>query len=122
MAVPKKRSWGGWIFLLLIIAAAGGYWYWREKHPAQKVIEFKTAAATQGDIVQTVTANGQLNAVTNVQVGTQVSGILKDIMVDFNSRVTNGQVIAKIDPSTYEQNITQEEADLENAKAALEYA
>jgi HlyD family secretion protein len=122
MSVPKKRSWGGWIFLLVVIAAAGGYWYWREKHPARKLVEFKTATVGIGDIIQTVTANGQLNAVTNVQVGTQVSGILKEIGVDFNSHVTNGQVIAKIDPSTYEQSITQEQADLENAKAAQEYA
>lgn len=122
MSEPKKRRWGGWIVLLVLIAAGGGYYYWRTKHPSKKPVEFKTAEVVRGDIIQAVTANGQLSPVKSVQVGTQVSGIIMDIMVDFNSAVTNGQVIAQIDPSTYKQNITQSEADLQNAQAALEYA
>ncbi len=123
MSAPKKRSWGGLVFLLVILAAAGGgIWYWRKNSTAKKPVEFKTAEVARGDIVQIVTANGQLSPVKNIQVGTQVSGIIEEIMVDFNSHVTNGQVIAKIDPSTYQQQITQAEADLENAQAALEYA
>jgi HlyD family secretion protein len=60
--------------------------------------------------------------VKNVTVGSQVSGIITKIHVDFNSRVTNGQLVAEIDPSTYLQNITQSEAEVANSKAALELA
>ncbi len=73
-------------------------------------------------MTQSVTANGQINPVKNVQVGSQISGIIKELYVDFNAQVTNGQLVAQIDPSTYEQNLTQANAELANAKAGLEYA
>jgi HlyD family secretion protein len=121
--IPKKRSrpWK-WIFLLLLLVAGAAGWRWYAKQSKEVPLDYKTAAVTPGDLTQVVTANGQLNAVKNVTVGSQVSGIITDIKVDFNSRVTNGQVIAQIDPSTYEQNITQAKAELANATAGLELA
>src|SRR5438046_6669982 len=117
----KKRYWK-WIIVPVLLAAAFGGWRWYQVHSKEGPLDYKTAAVSRGDLTQAVTANGQINAVKNVTVGSQVSGIITDIKADFNSRVTNGQVVAQIDPSTYQQNITQSDADLASAKAALELA
>jgi HlyD family secretion protein len=123
MAVKRKRiNWGTWIVLLVIIGGAAGGAIWYRSKSKEQPVQLKTAQVNRGDIVQAVTANGALSPVKNVQVGSQVSGIIKQIYADFNSRVTNGQIIAKIDPSTYEQNIMSANAELANAQAALEYA
>ena len=118
----QSSGFGKWIGLLLLAGAGFGGWRWYSQKSEEAPVEYKTAAAAKGDLVQQVTANGQLSPVKNVTVGTQVSGIVKDVLVDFNSRVTNGQVIARIDPSTYEQSLEQANAELANAKAAMEYA
>jgi HlyD family secretion protein len=122
--MPAKKSSGGWkwFVVLLLVAGALAGWRWYAKKPDGSAPDYKTITVAKGDITQTVTANGQLNAVKNVTVGSQVSGIITDIKVDYNSIVTNGQVIAQIDPSTYQQNITQSEAELANASAGLELA
>ncbi len=116
-----KRS-GIWKWLLVLVVLGGGLtaWYWYQKGSKEAPLEFKTATVARGDIIQVVTANGQISPVKSVTVGSQVSGIITDIRVDFNSQVTNGQVVAQIDPSTYQQNITQSDADLANAQAASE--
>jgi multidrug efflux pump subunit AcrA (membrane-fusion protein) len=68
---------------------------------------YRTDPVSLGDIQQAVTATGTVNAVTTVQVGTQVSGTIKTLYVDFNSRVTKGQLIAQIDPSTFVSHVQQ---------------
>jgi HlyD family secretion protein len=83
---------------------------------------YRTDAVTRGDIQQAVTATGTVNAVTTVQVGTQVSGTIKTLYVDFNSRVKKGQLIAQIDPSTFESQVQQAQANLLSAQANLEKA
>ena len=83
---------------------------------------YRTDPVTLGDIQQTVTATGTVNAVTTVQVGTQVSGTIKTLYVDFNSRVKKGQLIAQIDPSTFESQVQQAKANLLSAEANLEKA
>jgi HlyD family secretion protein len=121
MAAPKRTGWVKWVVLLLVVAAAGAGWRWYAERDDDDV-EYRTATIAHGDLTQSVTANGQINPVKNVQVGSQISGIIKDLYVDFNSPVTNGQVIAQIDPSTYDQNLGVAQADLANGKAMLEYA
>ena len=74
----------------------------------------------RGDLTQTVTATGTLNPVLNVTVGSQVSGLIRRLYVDFNSIVKSNEVIAEIDPSTYEAALEQAKADLANAKANAE--
>src|SRR5689334_15509717 len=119
----NKRGWVKWLVIFILLGAVGyAGWQWYGKREKDSPIEYKTAPVARGDVIQQVTANGQISPVKNVTVGTQVSGIVKDLYVDFNSRVTNGQLIARIDPSTYEQNLEQAEAELANAKAGLEYA
>ena len=86
----------------------------------------KTAQVTRGDIVEVVPATGTLEAVTTVQVGTQVGGIIQELYADFNDIVRKGQVIARIDPTLVQTqieqqraNVTRAEADLERLKVAL---
>jgi HlyD family secretion protein len=74
------------------------------------------------DITSTVTATGQLTAVVNVQVGSQISGNIKKLYADFNTRVKAGQVVAELDPATFEAAVMQSEGELAAAKAALELA
>ena len=83
---------------------------------------YQTATATRGPITQAVTATGTLNPVVNVQVGSQVSGNISKLFVDFNSQVKAGQVVAQIDPALFQATVTQAEGDLASAQAALELA
>src|SRR5436853_7493180 len=83
---------------------------------------YQTANVTRGPITQLVTATGTLNPVTNVQVGSQVSGNIQKLSADFNSQVKAGQVVAQIDPALFQATVTQAEGDLANAQAALELA
>lgn len=83
---------------------------------------FQTTAVTRGSITQAVTATGTLNPVVNVQVGSQVSGNISKLFVDFNSQVKAGQVVAQIDPSLFQAAVTQAEGDLASAQAALDLA
>ncbi|MGE5324670.1 MAG: efflux RND transporter periplasmic adaptor subunit [Actinomycetota bacterium] len=84
--------------------------------------QYYTARVENGDIKQVVEATGTINAVITVQVGSQVSGTISRLNVDFNSRVKKGQVIAQIDPALFEGVLSQAKADYENAKANLAVA
>ena len=90
------------------------------KHPAATTLE--TSAVKRGDLTQKITATGLISAVKSVDVGSQISGTILKLFVDFNSVVTNGQVIAQIDPALYQANVHQTEGNLNNVKAALELA
>jgi HlyD family secretion protein len=83
---------------------------------------YQTATITRGAITQAVTATGTLNPVVNVQVGSQVSGNIAKLFVDFNSQVKAGQVVAQIDPALFQATVTQAEGDLASSQAALELA
>jgi HlyD family secretion protein len=114
----KRRIWigGG----LLVVALAGGAWYLTQR--GDNAVRYQTADVTRGDLTQLVTATGQLNPVVNVQVGCQISGTIQKLFVDYNSPVTNGQIVAQLDPATYRANLLQAEGDLANARAALKLA
>lgn len=116
--MANRKSYKGWIFLLIILGAAGGgFWWWRSRPAAAAVVEYRTAAVARGDIVQNVTATGQLSPFISVDVGSQVSGNILKLYADFNSNVTNGQLIAELDPATYEARMIQAESELANARA-----
>jgi HlyD family secretion protein len=115
--MAKSKSYGGLIFLVLVVVGGGaGAWYYfngrTEKEP-----EFQTTKVQKGDITQAVTATGDLQPVTSVDIGAQVSGQIKEVLVDFNSVVKAGDVLAKIDPAIAEQKVNQAQADLASAKA-----
>ena len=110
------------VVMLLLFIAAGAVSFWLLKNSNTRRQQYLTATVTRGDLTQVVTATGQLNPVVNVQVGSQISGIIQKLLVDFNSDVKEGQVIAQIDPATYEASVHQNEAEVSNAKSALELA
>ncbi len=107
--------------LLLVLGAAGGalYWYYGLR-PTAPAFTVATSAVTRGDVVDTVGATGTVQAVTTVQVGTQVSGTIQSLGADFNSLVAKGQVLARLDPSLFQTQIEQARANLIRAQADLE--
>ncbi len=92
----------------------------RFKKPAS--VEFKTEAAVRTNMVQSVSANGGIAPIRQVQVGSQISGTITEMKVDFNSIVKEGDVLAHIDPATYERSLARVKADLANAAAGLAMA
>jgi HlyD family secretion protein len=111
-----KRHWI-WLTLLLIVAMAStGYMYWRKK---SDVPQYRTATIEKGRLVASVAATGTLQPVISVQVGSQVSGQLKEVLVDFNSLVKKNQLIARIDPESFEYRVRQSQADVDAARAQV---
>jgi HlyD family secretion protein len=107
------------LFLAVAIVAAGiGVWYFNRDDDSAP--QFTTAPVTRGDLTQVVTATGTLNPVTNVTVGSQISGIIQKLYADWNSAVKANQIVAQLDPATYKASVAQAEGDLANAKANLE--
>ena len=112
----------GWKWLIVLLLLGGGgvaAWYYLYPHSDEK-IQYQTIAVKRADIVQVVTATGTLNSVISVQVGSQISGNIKQLFADFNTPVKLGQVVALLDPSTYEAAVNQAAGDLASAKATLE--
>ncbi|MDB6028650.1 MAG: efflux transporter, family, subunit [Verrucomicrobiales bacterium] len=120
MADQKSWRWLKWLVALLVLGGVSFAAYYFIKSRGDNEPEYKTSPVGRGDITQVVTATGILNPLLSVQVGSQISGAIQKIMVDYNSPVTEGQVIAQIDPATYQASVHQAEGDLANAKAALE--
>ncbi|HEY4719225.1 MAG TPA: efflux RND transporter periplasmic adaptor subunit [Candidatus Methylomirabilis sp.] len=117
MGRPRGRIIGILVLLALFIGVGGVAWLRSEKSP-----RYRTAPVERGEIVATISASGTLNAVTTVQVGSQISGRIKNLYADFNSRVEKGQLIARIDPDTFEAKVNQAKADVDNAKVAVKDA
>jgi HlyD family secretion protein len=114
-----KKPWMVGVVLLAAVAGAGWWWSQRDTSPAAS---YRSAAIERGTVQATVSASGAVNPVTQVSVGTQVSGQVRDIYVDFNSEVKAGQLIAEIDPKTFEYRVRSAEADLDAARAAVAIA
>jgi len=104
------------VALVIVALALGIYFY--SKKPAEAT--FKTAKVERGDIVSTVAATGNLAAVVTVQVGTQVSGTIQKLYVDFNSPVKKGQMIAQIDPALFAAQLEESRGNYLNAQATLQ--
>src|SRR6184192_4735371 len=107
------------VTVLVIVAAigagAGAYYIWR----GAPDVQVQTSPISHGDIIDTVGATGTLQAVTTVQVGSQVSGNISYLGADFNSIVKKNQVIARLDPSLFEAQLQQAKANLNQARANL---
>lgn len=108
------------VFLLLLVGGGAAAWFYYP-HKEEK-IQYQTATVKHADIVQVVTATGTLNSVISVQVGSQISGNIKQLFADFNTPVKLGQVVALLDPGTYEAVVNQAAGDLASANATLELA
>lgn len=107
------------VLVVLALVGAAGYWIYKVRYEAPPP-SVMTSPVTRGDIVDAVGASGTLEAVTTVQVGTQVSGTIQELYADFNSIVRKGQVIARLDPSLFTTQIDQARANLVRAEADVE--
>jgi len=101
------------------IAAGIGAYVWLTSERAGPAPEYRLARIERGSITAVVAASGTLNAVTTVQVGSQVSGQIKEIYADFNSPVKQNQIIARIDPASFELRVNQARADVDAAQSAV---
>ena len=107
------------IAVIAVLIAGAGIFYYKSRKPE---ISYKTAKIERGTIVSTVAATGNLSAVTTIQVGTQVSGTIQKLYVDYNSRVKKGQPIAEIDPSLFNASVEQSQGNFLSADANLQKA
>lgn len=105
---------------LVLVAVAAWWWLHRDAAPAGSA--YRTTTVERGDIRVAISATGTLSAISTVTIGSQVSGQVTDVLVDFNDKVQKGQVLARIDPSSYEAQIEQGNAQVESARAQLRQA
>ncbi len=111
------------ILIVLLLAAIGaGGWWWMTPKKVSAEERFAIAPVERGSITQTVSANGTLNPVKLVSVGSQVSGIVVKMYADFNDTVKAGQVLLELDPSLIQAQLQQSEANVLSAKASLQLA
>lgn len=111
-----KKWWLWGLLVLLAIGGGLGYKFWAQKNAAPL---YRTVKLEKGTLTASVAASGTLQPVVSVQVGSQVSGLLKEVLVDFNSLVKKGQLIARIDPETFEYKLRQAQADLDAARSQV---
>jgi HlyD family secretion protein len=104
------------ILLVLILTGVAGFYWFSNGNRKQS---FRTAPIERGELLSTISSTGTLNAVVTVQVGTQVSGTIQQMLVDYNSPVKKGMLVARIDPATFEAKVNQAQADLENSRATV---
>lgn len=114
----QKLSWKVWAAGgAALVLIGGGAWWWVQGRTPE--VSYRTGKIERGSLQATVSASGTVNPVTQVSVGTQVSGQIKELYVDFNSEVKAGQLIALIDPETFEYRLRQTQADVDAAQAAV---
>lgn len=114
----KNKKWLIWLIGGIIVV--GGIWYFFLKEEEVK-IRLETVKPEMGEISNSITATGTIQPVDTVAVGTQVSGIIKNLYVDFNSQVKKGQLLATLDPELLHDQVLQINANLQNAKSNLAY-
>ncbi|MFH1496065.1 MAG: efflux RND transporter periplasmic adaptor subunit [Pseudomonadota bacterium] len=110
------------LFLLVCALIAAGVFGWRQYTSVSPELRYKFEVAEKGELKQSVSANGTLNPVTLVNVGTQVSGVVKKLYVDFNDKVEKGQVLLELDPALLNAQVKQSDANVQNAQASIELA
>jgi HlyD family secretion protein len=108
-----------WLTVLLVaaLAGAGGYYYWQQRGTGQ--LDVQTVALTRGDVRRVVSTTGAVNALVTVDVGSQLSGKIGELNVDFSSPVKQGQVLARIEPFTFESAVREQEAGVAIAEANI---
>ena len=116
----KRRLWLGLAGLALVSGIALQFWQpWKKADTGPR---YELGKVEKGALSANVSASGTLSALITVQVGSQVSGQIQDVLADFNTPVRQGQVIARLDPATFQSRVTQAEADLAAAQGAVEVA
>lgn len=115
----KKNRLKKWLFILALIPVTALLLFFWQRTQASNTMAFKTKEATQGDLTVTVTATGNLQPTNQVDVGSELSGIVKSVEADYNSRVKIGQVLAKLDTTLLQAQVIQTRAALESAQAKV---
>ena len=105
------------IGLAIVLLALGGAW-WAQRGGSAEV-QYRTGKIERGDLLASVAASGAVTPVSLVTVGTQVSGQIRDVLVDFNTEVKAGQLLAQIDPESFEYRVRSAQADVDAARAAV---
>lgn len=119
----KSPAANRWLLPTLLAAAALGLaWWFLAAGDGETDAAYRTAPVERGEIRTAISATGTLSATATVEIGTQVSGMLQSIEVDFNDAVRKDQVIARIDPSTFQARLEQASAALSSARASLDEA
>ena len=114
------RRWLRWAVIVLVLLIAGAAaWHFLKPDPTATATKYKTEQAKRGDLTVIVTATGTLKPTNSVDVGSELSGIVKSVEADYNSRVKVGQVLARLDTSKLEATITQSRAALESARSKV---
>jgi HlyD family secretion protein len=116
---PGRKPWRWLALAVLAVAAVAAVAAYRYLSAAGQAPRYRTALVERGPITATVSATGNLNAVITVLVGSQVSGTIKELAVDFNSPVRTSQVIARIDPALFEAVVSQARADVKGARSSV---
>ena len=111
----KKTYWVAGAVVALVLAGGG---VWKTLAGGSDAVQYRTAKIERGSLQATVAASGAVNPVALVTVGSQVSGQIRDLLVDFNSEVKAGQLLAQIDPETFEYRVRSAQADVDAAHAA----
>lgn len=106
----------------VVLAVAAGWWIWQQRSSAGDEGAWRTTQVERGNIRVAISATGSLSATSTVVVGSQISGQVTDVLVDFNDTVERGQVLARIDPSSYQAQIEQGNAQIASARASLAQA
>jgi HlyD family secretion protein len=115
----KKINWKLAAVIVGVLALVGGGAWWYTQKQSASDVQYRTSKIERGNIQASVSASGAVNPVTQVSVGTQVSGQIKELYVDFNSEVKAGQLIAQIDPETFEYRVRSAQADLDASRAQV---
>ena len=110
------------VLLVVVVAVVVGVIRWRRLHPPPKAPRFQSEEVTRGDVLETIQTTGTVQPVTQVQVGSQVSGRILKLHVDFNVQVKKGELIAEIDPTIYQANVARDRANVSTATAQVEGA
>ena len=119
MSRHLKKS---FIIFTLLALAIGGYYFYKQKTAVKPEDLYRFQEISQGDVAQAVSANGTLNPVTLISIGTQVSGRVSKLYVDFNDKVEKGQILLELDDALFTAQIAQTQGNVRNAQASVELA
>ncbi|HJV71269.1 efflux RND transporter periplasmic adaptor subunit [Ideonella sp.] len=119
---PRWKRASTWIALGFVLALAGGFWAWQSAQRRNEAPRYVTEPVTRGDIALTVTANGTLQPTRSVNIGSELSGTVSEVLVDVNDRVKKGQVLVRLDTAKLADQVAKSEAALQSAQAAVTQA
>ncbi len=111
-----------WLLLVLLAAAAAGAWYWQNQRRAAAVPHYETQAVTRGALSVTVTANGTLQPITQVAIGSELSGTVSRVLVDVNDKVRKGQLLIELDDARLRDQVASARAAVAAGDAAQQQA